>query len=380
MVMTKPGQMPRAMARPPVPEQLQKKLWSALSGLLLLLLLPTHVLADDLPLAEIWRIIDQRALPRPKPEMERHVLEAEDVEQLREILHSFDPYANFIAAEEYQELLSMGEGFSGSIGMDIVHDREDRIFCIPYPGSAAQHSGMSYGDVLLAVDDQDVESAALEDVAILIRGQPGTEVQLRVRKQNGEERLLLIVRKQYPDTTVALEPVPGANPRIRLFRFGKKSAAELTDALAMVDPALPIVLDLRGNTGGSVQAAMDAARLFMPRQTALCGIQSRNGSRSEQSRREGPFASMKLHIWQDELTASAAELFIVAMRHAGRAKTIGQRSAGKGLVQELIRLQNGSLLKLTTESLLMPETSTTWQGIGLIPDIELDSQLWPDRQ
>ena len=290
-------------------------------------------------------------------------------EYIRKFLRSFDQYAAYLTAREYADLLKAQQTPSAGVGMDIVHDAERNIVCIPYAGFEAAYKGVRYGDILLAVDGESVKGMELDEVGRRIRGLEDSVLTLTVGTREGPASLLVLSRKKFHPPSVAWdEPVLGT-PCIRIYRFGPDTARELQRLLAEKPLKRELVVDLRGNTGGDMKAGIDAARLFLPRGVALIRTRSRKGESVIKTEAPGPYADRRAIIWQDELTASAAEIFIAALHHTGRAITVGRPSAGKAMSQQLFKLPGGGLLKLTTEALLLPDGSGTWQDTGLLPDL-----------
>lgn len=355
---------------------------------LLLLCLSWHphalAFAAQLPGREVARLVLSHALRPPEVADLKALAAAQSADEMNDVLQSFDRYAFFRERTSYERLQKAMQMFPASIGMDIVHDREQRIICIPYPGSRAARAGVRYGDELLAVDGQRVLSSDLEDVAVLVRGAKNSAVKLLLRDAWGQERSLSVTREiAEPPTVIRGEAVHGM-PCVAVLRFGPATAKELKSALdrALAGSGNSLVLDLRGNTGGDLKAGLEAARLFLPAGSLMVRIRSPKGESLEQAATSGPYASLRLYIWQDGLTASAAEMLIMALKEARRAAsvtTIGGLSAGKSLIQEQIRLVDGDLLKLSTRQMLSAHSMRAWQDIGIMPDIPAIVDLVGDR-
>ena len=297
-------------------------------------------------------------------------------EGLNAFLRAFDPYAAYIPHAELEELRDMRERYGYGVGMDIVYDQEGRAICIPYAAGPAARNGIAYGDVLLKVDGYDVSGADIDDLAVLVRGEAGTVVELAVLhpqdKSQNEVRTISVQRERVSPPLVQVETNTPEEARIRLYGFSPPVPARLREALASVLAAKPkrLIVDMRGNTGGDMEAALRCAALFLPQGAPLAHGRTRDAARLRHAERAGMAADAprSIVIRQDGLTASAAELFIAALSSAGRATTEGTTSAGKAMVQEVFKLSNGDVLKLSTEELLYPDQAVTWQGNGLVPD------------
>ncbi|MDL2314162.1 PDZ domain-containing protein [Desulfovibrio sp. OttesenSCG-928-C14] len=338
-------------------------------GALLLAALPVWASppgrADD----DILRLIVAHALTPPGvKEQMVYLREAPFPERTRGFLRRFDQYAAYLTATEYAAILEAQQMPSAGVGMDIVHDRQRNIVCIPNAGSEATRKGLRYGDILYAVDGTPVADMDLDAVGMLIRGKEGTAVALYVIGPRGDGREIPLVREVFRAPSVAWDAPVRNVPVLRVYRFGPGTARDLREALAESPPAKAVVLDLRGNTGGDMRAGVEAARLFLPGGAVLVRTRTRSGESVMKTETPGPYADIRVCIWQDELTASAAEIVIAALRHAGRAQTIGRPTAGKAMAQQVFKLPDGGLLKLTTEAFLLPDGNGTWQGAGLFPD------------
>ncbi|MDL2207244.1 hypothetical protein LJC09_00860 [Desulfovibrio sp. OttesenSCG-928-F20] len=346
--------------------------------------IPTPAFAAKIPGREVAGLVAARALRPPDAASLEALAATQSADEMNAVLQSFDRYAFFRERASYERLLKAQGLFPASVGMDIVHDRKQRIVCIPYPGSRAARAGVRYGDELLAVDGQRVLSSDLEDVAVLVRGAKNSTVKLLLRDAGGQERNISVMREiAAPPTVTKGEAVHGM-PCVAVLRFGPGTAKELKSALdrALAGGGKALVLDLRGNTGGDLAAGLEAARLFLPANSLMVRIRSPKGESLEQTSTNGSYAFVRLYIWQDGLTASAAEMLITALKGARRAApvtTIGGLSAGKAQIQEQINLAGGNLLKLSTRQMFTAYSMRTWQDVGLMPDIPAFADMVGDR-
>ena len=192
------------------------------------------------------------------------------------MLYQIDPYTEYFPVEDREELTSISSGQYGGIGAYIQHRNGTTIVSEPVYGAPAALAGVRHGDVILEVDGEDVTSFKEPDmVSKRLRGQPGTTVNVKVRRPYVEDSILRfdIMRK-----TISVNPLPyyGIDSTgvgyIRLTTFNEKSAGEVRDAVAEMkrDPALKgIVLDLRGNGGGLLESAVQIVGLFVPKGTEV---------------------------------------------------------------------------------------------------------------
>ncbi len=333
------------------------------------LFVPTGSADNAIPVNGILKLIEEKALtPPPAEALQRFEDSPKSREDLDRFLGEFDSYAKYLTAAEYRGLLDVQRIHSDGVGMDLVRNKAGDIVCIPYPDSSSANAGIKYADTLLAVDGNPVTGAELDDVAVLIRGEAKTRLTLTVAAKGEGPRTISLQRERLSGkSTAAQAPVRGI-PRIRIYRFGPETFNELKSLLAASPSAGDLIIDLRGNTGGDMRSAIDCAKLFLPASAPLARIATRQGVSQPTTDARGPWAGTYVFIWQDELTASASEIFIAALRHSLNAETIGKTSAGKAVAQEVFRLDDGSILKLTTERLFFPDSSHTWQDAGIEPD------------
>ena len=332
--------------------------------------------AENIPTTDIIETIRRHALFVPPVKEQEFFLQSADTPaRVQGFLRRFDRYAHFYTAEEYAGLIRAQRAVWAGVGMEIVRDRTGSIVCVPYPDSPAALAGLIYGDRLLKVDGRTVSELELEDIAALVRGEAGSPVSLHVERPDGKFLIFSLQRARTRLPTVRLEASVGGRTRVRIYRFGPTTLAELTNTLSQAAPAQSLILDLRGNTGGDMQAGVDGAALFLPKGASLLHRFSRAGEQREDVKQDGPYAGLSVYIWQDELTASAAELFIAALTQRDRAVGLGRRTAGKAMAQEFFKLSDKSLLKLTVDKLLFPDSASSWQDTGIHPGIETGKQL-----
>ncbi len=280
-------------------------------------------------------------------------------------LRRFDRYASYTTTPDLARMKSLMADHPAGVGMDIFEDRQKRVRCVPYPGSAAESAGILYGDILKGVDGQAVRDKALGDIALAIRGESGTVVVLAVHGEGGPMRTVVAERTPGSFPTVIRTRI--SPPVLRIYRFARQTPQELASCLEDLPDGEGCIIDLRGNTGGNMEAGVECARLFLRKGETALRLKSRSSTRNVTATRNGKWAGLPLSLVQDRFTASAAELFIAALTSAGRARSHGSQSAGKSCVQNLFTLSDGSVLKLTTEKMLYPGREDDWEGVGIPP-------------
>jgi carboxyl-terminal processing protease len=188
---------------------------------------------------------------------------------------------------------------------------------------------------------------------------------LEVEGHSGGRRQVAVVR-----SLAQFSPVSESAYRslriIKLASFAPETKRELGYILSRFSPIEPVIIDLRTCGGGDFHAAVDAAMLFLTQGEPIVSVETRLGTRSYSSTLQSPLQIGRVFLWQDELTASAAEIFVAALVENGRATSIGRLTAGKGTRQDVIELTNGGALVLTTGYLITPH-GIRFDGRGLDP-------------
>ncbi len=290
---------------------------------------------------------------------------------LRQYLKTADPYAEYLTADEFAAFRSppTDARFSG-ISMGLGREASGRVFCIPDPGGAAEQAGIAYGDILVNVDGAPVAGLSAYQAGLRIRGRAGTPTVLTLQGKDGMERTIRLLRRQHPLKSVfTMDAGPFAI--IRIPRFIQSTPRELKQALlAGPDDANARIIDLTGNMGGDLDAAMASAALFLPEGSPILTVKSRDGLQRHVCDGSPSDLESRLFLWQDARTASAAEVFIAALVLNGRAVSIGERSFGKGVAQRVLEMHDRSALILTYAA-LYPPSGRSFHGSGLSPLVPL---------
>lgn len=300
-----------------------------------------------------------------------------------------DPYTVFFKPDEKEIFESDIRGNFSGVGMEIGI-RDDTVTVIaPLPGSPAKAAGIRPGDAVLEINDRTTTGMAADEAVKLIRGPVGSTVRLLIRHQDETEaRRLSITRATIVVPTLTTDTRKGVFI-IHLYNFSAPSADAFRRALRdFVDSkSRKLVLDLRGNPGGYLEAAVDMASWFLPPGTVVVQ-EARNETETGRLYRSKGYDifndNLKMVVLVDEGTASAAEILAGALSEHGVATLVGQKTFGKGSVQELVSVTPDTALKVTVAKWLTPKGHSISQA-GLIPDIvvsitEQDSAADRDSQ
>ena len=331
--------------------------------------------------------------------LERHVDPVEPSraleESLKRIVSGLDRYSYFLTAEERQLLRQRSRGGLTGAVVDF-HRAEPRKaasleVAAVLPGSPAEKIGLSPGDTILSIRGQEVAFMVSQaEVDVLLAGGDGETIDLTVQRRKDPApialRLVLSgqLRQVVEGALVEHHGQKFAHVRLRAFRAGVAEAVrgtikDLRRSAGAADLA-GIVLDLRGNPGGDVTEAVLIADTFVS-DGVLVRTRGRGGQilREERATQATTDESTPLVVLQDARSASASELLAIALQDHGRARVVGERSYGKGTVQDVIGLDDGSVLSLTIARYFSPKDRVI-DGVGVEPDVHLtDMAHRPDH-
>jgi carboxyl-terminal processing protease len=282
---------------------------------------------------------------------------------------AIDRWSHYISIQDTSRIEQFRKADSIGIGVNL-RDEGGVIYCHPYPESQALLAGITTGDKLLSVDGRPVEGRPLELIAAWIKGVPGTQTTLRVEKPTGRTQLVTALREAVKMPTVLIErDITGTLVKIRSFE--KDTATQILDGLKDVPQGRRLTFDLRGCGGGWMLAAVEVARLIVPPGKVLLTHLERGTARQDFLSKEPKLRPGNIAILQDNGTGSAAEILIAALVEnlPDQVVSRGQRTHGKGVVQEIIPLSGGGQLVLTTGMIFGPG-GRTWDGKGLLPSFD----------
>lgn len=277
------------------------------------------------------------------------------------MLSELDPYTVYYPEDDMDELEMMTKGKYGGIG-SIIRLRKDSTVIIyePYEGMPAAEVGLKVGDVLLRIDDNDLKGMDTEKVSNLLRGEPGTTFLLEVQRPGEKKtRKFKITRRNITVSQIPYHGVlRGDVGYINLIGFTENSSRDFRKALISVkaDGAKSLVIDLRGNGGGSLAEAVNIVNLFVPRGKEIVSMKGkvRSSNYSYKSKNEPLDIEIPIVVLVNNGSASAAEIVAGALQDLDRAVIVGSKTFGKGLVQSVRDLPYNGSLKLTTSKYYIP--------------------------
>lgn len=285
-----------------------------------------------------------------------------------------DPYTVFFTPKESKTFQDEIQGMFEGIGAEIGIKNGQLVVIAPLPGTPAERAGLSPGDEILFIDDDPTLDLSLDEAVGKIRGKQGTAVKLKIQRAGARENTeLTIERKAIVIQSVKLSFLDGSIAHLELSYFGPKTAQEFSSAIneILVKGAKGIILDLRSNPGGYLDAAVDVSSHFVEEGNVVVAEQFPDGRRDTyKARRLARVTGIPLAVLVDRGSASGSEIVAGALQDYKLGTLIGVTTYGKGSVQELKEFPDGSSLKMTIATWFTPlGRSINEQGIA--PDIEV---------
>ena len=284
-----------------------------------------------------------------------------------------DPYSVFVEPQPHEMEKADLRGSFGGIGANLSRDAQGRVILHPLPDPPAAQAGVQDGDILLAVDGLPLTpTLSLEATTLWLRGPVGEPVTLTLLRGDGPPVSITVIRAEIELPSITwhqLETQPQVG-YIAISRFSERTDQELRRALLDLRSrgVQQLILDLRNNSGGLLQAAVDVAGEFLPNAVILIEERRNHLTEVRRSGSGGLATELPLVVLVNRGTASAAEIVAGALQAHGRARLIGETTFGKGSVQLIFELSDGSSLHITAARWLTPRGHQL-DGVGLTPDV-----------
>ncbi|MBI1882687.1 MAG: S41 family peptidase [Chlamydiae bacterium] len=295
---------------------------------------------------------------------------------LKGMLRSLDPHSQFLDPEAYREIQVETEGQFGGLGVEITMKDDFLTVIAAMEGTPAWTAGILSGDRIVRIDDKAIKDLNLEEAVKRLRGRVGSRVKLSIMREGKKLLEFTIERAVIQIKSIsAFEMMEDSIGYVRISEFQEHTAQDLEKV--MKDSQAQgewrgLILDLRNNPGGLLQSAVEVTELFVKRGSLIVETRGRKPSQNLSfEAKRGPVSDVPLVILVNRGSASASEIVAGAIQDLGRGKIVGKKTFGKGSVQSVIPLKDGSALKLTTSKYFTPKGRSI-QGTGIQPDIEVD--------
>ena len=281
-----------------------------------------------------------------------------------------DKYAKYYSKEEFDQLMEETSGSYGGIGISIIMNDDNQVEVYKvFDGSPAAEAGIQIKDVIVeAAGVRDFED--IDELVSLVRGEQGTTVDI-VISRDGKEIPMTVERRIIDMETVASKMLDNNIGYIQLTEFDTISVEQFNNALDALESQgmTSLILDLRDNPGGDYDTVIAMSDRVLPEGKIVTVVDKQGTEKTEYSDEEHQI-SIPMVVLINENSASASELFTGAIKDYGIATIVGETSYGKGIVQSIFRLEDGSGMKFTTEEYLTPNGNHI-NGIGVVPDVEV---------
>ncbi|MBI4303460.1 MAG: S41 family peptidase [Chloroflexi bacterium] len=318
---------------------------------------------------EAWNIIFEDYVDKSK--LDASALSGAAIKGIVKELN--DPYTTYFDPRTYDLNRSNLSGRFSGIGAT-VGIRDDRIIVIaPIPGTPAARAGIKSGDTILEINGESTEGMSVEEAVLRIRGPRGTAVKLLILSQGeSQPREVEIVRAQISIPSVDYEMI-GDIAHVGIFQFADDTDEELTTILQNLvrEGATGIILDLRSNPGGYLDEVIDIASHFLKEGVVVSVVDNRGRTTSSSVRSTSVTSDLPMVVLTDNFSASGSEVLAGALQDYGRAVVAGAQTFGKGSVNSLRELSDGSGLYITTSRWLTPKGRLI-EGKGITPDYQLE--------
>jgi len=299
---------------------------------------------------------------------------------LRGMMTSLDPHSEYLEPPKFEDLRKDTEGAYGGVGIQVGFSR-DRVLTViePMEDSPSFKAGVLAGDRIIKIEGKSTEKFSLEDAVKRLKGKPGTVVNFTIfRPSSNLTKDITLTRAEIKVDTV--RDIEGKHDYtllenkigyVRIRQFGEQTSDELDQALkkSAGHGMRGLILDLRGNPGGLLDQAVKVCEKFLPRKSLVVSTEGRTPGMKNEYRAEGrnPLQQLPMVVLVNGSSASASEIVAGCLQDLGRAFILGEQTFGKGSVQSILPMADGSALKLTTAKYYTPSHKVIHEK-GITPD------------
>jgi carboxyl-terminal processing protease len=309
---------------------------------------------------------------------------------IKGITDSLDDHSQFLDPDEYKEIKIETEGEFGGLGIEITIKNGYPTIVTPLEDSPAYNAGLKPGDKIIKIDGKSTENSTLNEAVKKLRGEPGTKVNLTILRPEKKEFMDFSIERSFIkiESVKEVQIINDTIGYVRITQFQETTAIDAKKAIEKILPQCSsgIILDLRNNPGGLLENAIDVAGFFIEEPKILVSTKGRLPDQNQEfkSKNKNPIKNTPIVVLINKGSASGSEIVAGAVKDWHRGVLVGTNSFGKGSVQSVLPLRDGSALKLTTATYFTP-SGTDINKVGIKPDIEItmteeqEETLWKSR-
>ncbi len=309
---------------------------------------------------------------------ESYIGEIDEQKMLDETIKGYinglgDEYSEYMTTSEWADFQANALGNYVGVGIYMSVDKNGNVVVLaPIKGTPAEEAGIKSGDIIAFVNEENVMGMSSDDVSAKIKGEEGTKVKITILREN-EYKDFELERKSIKVYHVESKMLENNIGYISLITFDEGCSDEFKNAYQTLKSqgAKKIILDIRNNTGGLVDEALKILDLFLPKgSTELITLDSK-GNKEIDKAKEDSIIDMDTVVLVNEYSASASEILVGALKDNNKATFVGKNTYGKGVIQNVFMLEDGSALKLTVNEYFTPN-ETKINKVGIKPDYEIE--------
>lgn len=293
-----------------------------------------------------------------------------------------DPYTTYYTKEEMKEIMEETNGNFVGIGVYMTENIKDNVIMIikPIENSPAEKAGILPGDIITKVNDVEYTGDKLEEASNKIRGEEGTKVKLEIYR-NGETKEFEITRKKVVISHITTKVLEDNIGYIAISDFDGNCANEFKTKYKELEKKgiTKLIIDIRNNGGGIVDESLEIANTMVEKGSTLLITKDKKNNEDITKATENPIINMPVVVLTNEYSASASEILAGALKDNNKATLVGTKTYGKGIIQELNKLSDGSGLKVTVSEYYTPN-HTAINKIGITPDVEVELSVEAKKQ
>lgn len=287
-----------------------------------------------------------------------------------------DPYSTYYTKQEYANLLESSSGVYHGIGAVVSQDVKTGVITIvqPYKDGPAFNAGLLPDDILYKVEGEEVTGKDLSEVVGKIKGKEGTKVNITIYRDGVTDPMdFTIVRQKINIPTIEYEMLENKIGYIQIVEFDNITISQFSSAVSALEKKgmKSLVIDVRNNPGGLLNSVVDILDRLLPKNKLVVYTEDKNGKREEEKTDDAAKFNKPIAVLINGNSASASEIFAGTLQDYEKATIVGTTSFGKGIVQTVIPLTDGTAIKLTISKYYTPNGRNI-HGTGIVPDVEIE--------